>query len=111
MSWLKTIETNLKAALPGFFPTNEQAAAHQAITDLGSALATFGLAAEAIAENILTDGVKTYLGPNAAKIEYDVLHALVLKANARLAALAQPAPALIAPAVPAPVAPEAAPVA
>jgi len=96
MSWLSTIKNNLLHVIDGFTPTNDQAAVHNAINDLGASLSAFGLAMEGLAEHVITDAVASKLGPNAAKVEYDFLHALVLKANARLAALALPTPVPIA---------------
>ena len=107
MSWLDTIKNNLLHVIDGFTPTNDQAAAHNAINDLGASLSAFGLAMEGLAENVITDAVASKLGPNAAKVEYDFLHALVLKANGRLAVLALPTPVPIAVPPVAPAAPAA----
>jgi hypothetical protein len=105
MSWLSTIKDNLLHTIEGFVPSNEQTVAHQAIMNLGSSMATFAVVMEGLAENVIHEAVATHLGANAAKIEYDFLHALILKANARLAAIALPAPAPInvPPVAPAPV--------
>jgi len=106
MSWLSTIKNNLLHVIDGFTPTNDQALVHNAINDLGASLSAFGLAMEGLAENVLTDAVASKLGPNAAKVEYDFLHALVLKANARMGLIAQPTPVPISvPPVSAPPAP------
>lgn len=92
MSWLSTIKNNLLHVIDGFTPTNDQALVHNAINDLGASMSAFTLAMEGLAENVLTDAVATKLGANAAKIEYDFLHALVTKANVRMGLIAQPTP-------------------
>jgi hypothetical protein len=105
MSWLSTIKNNLAHALDGFMPSNQQTVAHNAIGDLACAIGNFGVVMETLAETAITDAVQTHLGANAAKIEYDFLHALILKANARLAAIALPTPVPIVTAPAPPVTP------
>ena len=52
---------------------------------------------ENVAEGVITTAVAQHLGPAAAALEYDFLHALITKAQARQTAITLPTPALITP--------------
>lgn len=93
MSWLSTIKNNIVNAITNLAPHEQQAPVHQAATAATDAIGGLLNVLENVAEGVITTAVSTHLGPAAAALEYDFLHALITKAQARQTAIALPTPA------------------
>ena len=97
MSWLSVIKNNIVNAITNHAPPEQQAPVHQAATAAADAIGGLLNVFENVAEGVITTAVAQHLGPAAAALEYDFLHALITKAQARQTAITLPTPALITP--------------